>query len=51
MIILSHGSIMKKAYKFLGYGIFNEEEHVFNFMHEDGICKDSGIENVCIENG
>ena len=51
MIILSHGCIMKKAYKFLRYGIFNEEGHVFNFAHEDRICEDSGVENACIENG
>ena len=51
MIILSHGGIMKKAYKFPRYGVFNEEGHLFNFAHEDRICEDSGVENACIENG
>ena len=51
MIILSHGGIMKKVYKFLRYGVFNEEGHFFNFMHEDGICEDSSVENVCVEDG
>ena len=51
MIILSQGGVMAKAYKFLRCGVFNEEEHLFNFMHEDRICEDSGIENVCIEDG
>ena len=51
MVVLSHGGIMKKVYKFLRYGIFNEERHVFNFVHEDGICEDSSVENVCVENG
>ena len=51
MIVLSHGGIMKKAYKFMGYGVFNEEGHLLNFAHEDRICEDSGVENVCVENG
>ena len=51
MVVLSHGGIMKKAYEFLRYGVLNEEGHFFNFVHEDGICEDSGVENVCIEDG
>ena len=51
MIILSHGGVMAKAYKFLRYGVLNEEGHLFNFMHEDRICEDSGIENACVEDG
>ena len=51
MIVLSHGGIMKEAYELLSYGVFNEEGHLFNFTHENGICEDSSIENVCIENG
>ena len=51
MVVLSHGGIMKKAYEFLGYGVLNEEGHFFNFAHEDGNCEDSGVENVCIEDG
>ena len=51
MIILSQGGVMAKAYEFLRYGVLNEEGHLFNFMHEDRICEDSGIENVCIEDG
>ena len=50
MIVLSHGGIMKKVYEFLRYGVFNEE-HLFNFVHEDGICEDSSVENACVENG
>ena len=42
---------MKKVYEFLRYSVFNEEGHFLNFMHEDGICEDSCIENVCIEDG
>ena len=51
MIILSHGGIMKKAYKFLRYGVFNKEGHLFNFAHEDRICENSSVENACVGNG
>ena len=51
MVVLSRGGVMKKAYEFLRYGVLNEEGHFFNFTHEDGICEDSGIENVCVEDG
>ena len=51
MVVLSHSGIMKQVYEFLRYGVLNEEGHFFNFVHEDGICEDSGIENACIEDG
>ena len=51
MVVLSHSSIMKQAYEFLRYGVLNEEGHFFNFTHEDGICEDSSVENVCVEDG
>ena len=51
MVVLRHGGIMKKVYKFLRYGVLNEEGHFCNFMHEDGICEDSGVENACVEDG
>ena len=51
MIVLSHGGIMKKAYEFLRYGVFDKAGHLFNFVHEDGICEDSSVENACVENG
>ena len=51
MIVLGHGGVMEKTYELLGYGVLNEEGHLLNFVHEDGICEDSGIENVCIEDG
>ena len=51
MVVLSHSDIMKQAYEFLRYGVFNKEGHFLNFAHEDGICEDGGIENVCVEDG
>ena len=51
MVVLSHSSIMEQVYEFLRYGVLNEEGHFFNFAHEDGICEDSGVENVCVEDG
>ena len=51
MVALGHSGIMKEVYEFLRYGVLNEEGHLFNFVHEDGICEDSGIENVCVEDG
>ena len=51
MVVLSHSGIMKQAYKFLRYGVLNEEGHFLNLTHENKICEDSGVENVCIEDG
>ena len=45
MIVLGHGGVMEEIYKFLGY--FNEEGHLFNFMHKDRIHEDGSVKNVC----
>ena len=50
MVILGHGGVMEKTYKFLGYSVFDKEGHLLNFTHEDGICENGGVENVCVEN-
>ena len=47
MIILGHGGVMEKTYKFLEYSVFNKEGRLLNFTHEDGICENGGVENVC----
>ena len=51
MIILGHGGVMEKMYEPLEYGVLNEEGHFLNFVHEDRICEDSGVKNVCVEDG
>ena len=51
MVVLHHGGIMKEVYEFLRYGVLNEEGHFLNFVHEDGICEDSSVENACVEDG
>ena len=42
---------MEKTYKLLECGVLNEERHLLNFVHEDGICEDSSVKNVCIGDG
>ena len=51
MVVLGHGDVVEETYEFLEYGVFDEEGHLFNFAHEDRICKNGGIKNACIGNG
>ena len=51
MVVLRHGGVVKEVYEFLRYGVLNEEGHFFNFVHKDGICEDSSIENACVKDG